>query len=141
MKTPRETGAVLIVSLLMLVVLTLLGVSAVNTGVVNLRVVGNMQAQTRAELATEHAVREFLSDISNFTTPTSETITASDVAVVVSQPVCRRTTPASGYSASWALVPEDNEWEFRATVTDGPGNANSEILQGVKVRMVADSCP
>ena len=56
MKHHREKGAVLVISLLMLIVLTLLAVSAINTGTINLRVAGNMQAQTRVELATRQAI-------------------------------------------------------------------------------------
>lgn len=142
MKVQRERGAVLIVSLLMLIVLTLLSVSAINTGTVNLRVVGNMQAQTQTELAVQSAVLDFLSDIGNFTTPTSATIAEPGVTVTIDTPVCRQTTPATGYSATWNLVPEDNLWEFKAYVDDGDGprGAETHVVQGTKIRMVAGSC-
>ncbi len=136
-----QRGAVLIVSLLMLIVLTLLAVSSINTGTVNLRIVGNMQAQTNAEMATHQAVEEYLSSISNFTTPTAATITVNGLDVAISEPVCRRQAPAKGYSAAWKLVPEDDEWEFDATVSDTNTGAQVGMVQGIKIRMVAGSCP
>lgn len=141
MRRQRQNGTVLIVSLLMLIVLTLLAVSAINTGTVNLRIAGNMQAQTRTELATQQAIEAFLGDIGHFTSPVAQSSTVSGVTVAVSQPVCRRTVPATGYSAAWSLVPEDNDWEFTAIGTEATSGARAEIVQGVRIRMTSGSCP
>lgn len=44
----REGGATLLIVLIMLIMLTLFAISAMNTGNVNLKVVGNMQARSEA---------------------------------------------------------------------------------------------
>lgn len=52
----RQTGAVLLVSMIILVVLTLLTVYALRAGSTNLRIAGNAQIQAEAAAATEQAV-------------------------------------------------------------------------------------
>jgi Tfp pilus assembly protein PilX len=48
----RQNGVVLVIGLIMLVLLTLMVVSAINSGTANLRIAGNMQAQDEAR--TQH---------------------------------------------------------------------------------------
>lgn len=139
----RQRGAVLVVSLLLLTVLTMLVIATVNTGTINLRIVDNFRSQQEAEAFTQVAVNDFLSDIQNFETPpTSDTEYNIDGhTVMVGAPDCVNTRPADGYSAKWGLTPEDTTWEFDATMTDGAGGAQATIRQGVEIRMPADSCP
>lgn len=53
-----QSGITLIVSLIMLIVLTLLVVSAIRFGNINLRIAGNAQVQTEAEAATQVAIEK-----------------------------------------------------------------------------------
>jgi hypothetical protein len=53
-----QSGITLVVSLIMLIVLTLLVVSAIRFGNINLRIAGNAQVQTEAEAATQVAVEK-----------------------------------------------------------------------------------
>jgi len=56
-----QRGATLVVALIMLVLLTLFAVSAMNTSIVNLKVVGNMQSRSEALAAAQQAIETVLS--------------------------------------------------------------------------------
>ena len=58
---PRQAGASLIVTLVMLVMLTLFVISAMNTSTINLQVVGNMQSRHEALRASNEAIEATLS--------------------------------------------------------------------------------
>jgi len=61
-KTIRlQRGATLVVALIMLVLLTLFAVSAMNTSIVNLKVVGNMQSRSEALAAAQASIEQVLS--------------------------------------------------------------------------------
>ena len=57
----RQRGATLLIVLIMLIMLTLFAVSAMNTGNVNLKVVGNMQARSEALSASQGAIDTVIS--------------------------------------------------------------------------------
>lgn len=61
----EQTGATLVTALIMLVVLTLLVLSAINSTTLNLRIAGNTQVQGEAITAAQQATEQVLS--SNFT--------------------------------------------------------------------------
>jgi fluoride ion exporter CrcB/FEX len=67
-KTP-QTGSVLIISLIMLVVLTLVGISMIRMSTTNLQLVNNMQARQQALAAANAVINQVLS--SSFITPGS----------------------------------------------------------------------
>ena len=56
-----QRGATLVVALIMLVLLTLFAVSAMNTSMVNLKVVGNMQSRSGALAAAQQTIETVLS--------------------------------------------------------------------------------
>ncbi len=60
-----QGGATLLVTLIMLIMLTLFAISAMNTGTINLKMVGNMQAKREAMDATQ-AVIERVVSVPNF---------------------------------------------------------------------------
>ena len=62
---PRQRGATLITALVMLVVLTLLVVSALRSSLTNLKIAGNMQVQEEVVIAAQQATEVILS--SDFT--------------------------------------------------------------------------
>ncbi|MDX1610253.1 MAG: PilX N-terminal domain-containing pilus assembly protein [Halofilum sp. (in: g-proteobacteria)] len=141
----RQRGAVLAVSLLMLVVVTLLAVASIQMGTVNLRIAENMRSSQEALSIAQEGTNVVLSDITKFTSPAAETIVVNDAQgkghnVAISQPTCVHSQIATGYSAKWKLAPEDNTWQFTAQVTANDG-ATASINNGVKIRMTADSCP
>lgn len=63
----REQGMTLVVALVMLVVLTLIVVSAIRFGNINLRISGNVQANTEASAAAQVAVETMVSTINSST--------------------------------------------------------------------------
>lgn len=72
MTSPRfQRGATLIIGLIMLVLLTLLGISAFNMGTSHFKVIGNMQYQAEAGAAAQSAMNQVLSHGSYFTDPVS----------------------------------------------------------------------
>jgi len=94
-----QKGSTLLTALVMLVVLTLLVISAMNSSTVNLRIAGNMQIKEEAIAAAQQATEQIVSY--NFTSPTyvapssgiPVTIGGTTYSVAVSQPVCNTTTP------------------------------------------------
>ena len=137
-----QCGAVLVVSLLMLVVITLLAVSSINLSTVNLRIVDNMRTQQEAESAAQQAIERVLGNVANFETPTAyNDLTINGIAVDTTAPVCLQAMPADGNSAVWPLAPEDTAWMLAADVTNATTGADVDIHQGVTIRLVAGSCP
>jgi Tfp pilus assembly protein PilX len=65
----RQGGATLLIVLIMLIMLTLFAVSAMNTGNVNLKVVGNMQARSEALAASQAAIVTVISTLQFVTSP------------------------------------------------------------------------
>lgn len=63
---PRQRGAALIVTLLMLVVITLLAVALINSSTVNLRIVDNMRTIQEQESMVQRAIERVSSDPSFF---------------------------------------------------------------------------
>lgn len=137
----KQKGATLIVSLIMLVVLTLFAVSAINLSSVNLRIVGNMQAQKMMELVAQDGIERVISSASYFSlAPTTQSYNISGYTVDVSAPVCIHSVPATGYSATSGISPEDNDWELVASVSDPLTGAALNLHQGVRIRMLAGNC-
>ncbi len=58
MRARKQSGVALVVSLVMLVVLTLLVVSAIRFGNINLKISGNVQAQTESAAAAQVAIEK-----------------------------------------------------------------------------------
>lgn len=90
----RQGGATLVVGLVMLVVLTLLVVSAIRAGNINMRIAGNTQLQQEAAAAAQVAIEQVIS--TNFTAnPVGQTVNVdidnngtTDYSVTVKPQVC-----------------------------------------------------
>jgi Tfp pilus assembly protein PilX len=67
----RQQGATLILVLIMLIMLTLFAVSAMNTGTMNLKVVGNMQARSEALEASQWMIDSVISSTQFVTSPSN----------------------------------------------------------------------
>ena len=138
----RQRGAVLFVSLIMLVILTLFVLSAVSLTSGTLKVAGNMQNQMMVESDTQAAIEQVLNVPSNFEipVPTPAVATVNYTVVTVGKPVCLDAVPATGYGVTIALVPEDTYWEVSATANDPVTAAQAQITQGVRIRLTAGNC-
>lgn len=141
----KQGGSSLLVSLVMLVVLTLLVVSAIRMSNSNLKTVGNMQATNEAQEAAQQAIEKVMSDANNFYVPAAQTVivdinnsgvSSSRYTATTSAPVCEKMVAVPGYSADFAeSAPKDTYWDVKAVVTDSRTGASATIHQGVKVRM------
>ena len=156
----RQRGTTLLVVLVMLVVLTLLGIAGARMSGSSLQIVGNMQARKFVENYAQQAIEDVMNTTAPFNTPggavtlLSEGTTVSappgvevellaprGIFVTVSARTCLYSAPAAGYSAVATLVPVDNLWEYSVAVRDNFTGATSAMVQGTRMRQLADSCP
>lgn len=151
----RQSGATLLVSLIMLVVLTLFAVTMFNLSSVNLKIVGNFQQQRATEATVQQAIEQVMSTVTFFNAAPAATCMpsgnapsgtplacASPADVLIDKPKCNYTTAAKGYTKKVGeLTPEDTNWDVRASFTDPVTKASVAIVQGVAVRMLAGNCP
>ena len=143
-----ETGATLVVSLIMLTLITLMIIAALAIGTANFKTVTNMQFRDGAVDAANKAIDQVVSSAFALA-PSAETINVdldnnltTDYVVEIALPVCVRATkaevtapsseslpPAMGSVSSWNTV-----WDIRASVTgNNPGQAAVDVRAGVRV--------
>jgi Tfp pilus assembly protein PilX len=137
----RQEGSVLVVCLVMLVLVTLFGLSSVNSSVVNLKIIGNSQSLKSLESSTLQAIEQVIGSLASFQTPAAHTVTVNAYSITFTAPTCLASSPAEGYSALSAVSPEDTYWELQAAATDPVTGANVAMSQGVKIRLNAGLCP
>jgi Tfp pilus assembly protein PilX len=165
-RSGRQRGMTLLISLIMLVVLTLFAITAIRTGNVGFKIVGNQQAQKLMEAAAQQAIEQVISNLANF-----DPVAVIAPSATVAQRVCVNaaagdppavippTSCTSGIQVDVAPVrciaskrsqfdsltqvqaTFDNVWEIVATVTDSVSGAKATYHQGVKIRMLSSSCP
>jgi len=91
----KQRGAVLFVSLIMLVMLTLFALSSFNLSSINLRIAGNFQDQKRMEAVAQEAIERIISTRTAFSlTPAAQTVVIDGFTVSVSAPSCNYTSVA-----------------------------------------------
>ena len=132
-----QAGAALIVALLLLVVLAVLGVSAIGTSTVNMQIIFNTQTQQDTEAAAQSAIEQAISSISFFNTPLAKTITVDGLDVAVGAAECLEWRKAKGYSENFSLAPEVTRWELVAEVNDAATGSQARLTQGVSIVMPA----
>lgn len=158
----RQRGATLIVGLIMLVIITLMMLTAFMMSSSNLKSVGNMQYRTEATAAANVAIEQVISSAVNFITPAAQTVVVGAYSVAVAVPKCLYTTPVvippSGGSADPNQIILDvgstgapiivagyldTYWDIAATVQDGLSGAKVEAHQGVRIRLpdLPNPCP
>lgn len=97
MSVTRQRGITLITALVLLVVLTLLGLSAMRSSLADLRIVGNAQASDEAAAAAQRVIERVIS--SNFTAnPVAVAAVVGPYSVKVPAPACNGSTPISNSS-------------------------------------------
>jgi Tfp pilus assembly protein PilX len=158
----KQKGATLIVGLIMLVMITLLMVSAFTLSGNNLRAVGNMQYRNEAIAAANLAIEQTINlnyaavDPANYPTLIDIDIdqdNAVDYTVTIPAPVCISARPApvdlltlSGVNAN---IQNSNDyltlWEIRADAANASTGASVVARQGINKRLtlseyVASTC-
>jgi Tfp pilus assembly protein PilX len=148
----RQRGATLLVVLVMLVMITLFVLSMIRLSNTNLRVVGNMQAQKALASSAQQAIEVNLSTIAFFNDAinntgtwagglASKTTTINGYTITYTRPTCIYALPATGYSATSNISPEDTDWELTVSSTDPLTGATTSMAQGVKMRLPQGNCP
>ena len=139
----QQSGASLIISLIMLVVLTLMVVSSINLNNTSLKIVGNLQSQKALDNAAQEANATILGSFSNFAVPvpTPPAMTVNGYSVSVAKPVCKKAVLAFGYQFDDPLAPEDTNWELQSSASDSLTGASTVMHNGVKIRLPVGNCP
>lgn len=145
----NQQGSTLLVSLIFLVVITLFGVSAINTSSLNLRIAANSQFQQQAVAAAQLGIEKAIGSLTTFTSPSTQTMALdvdrdgdTDYTAIISPAVCISSKAASGYSAEYCATgacPIDTNWELVSTINDTSTGAKVTLRQGVKVRLAGGS--
>ena len=147
-----QRGVTLLVVLVMLVMITLFVLSMIRLSNTNLRVVGNMQSQRALESAAQQVIEEKIGAIAFFNDAATNTgqwpggtqtitSTVNGYTVSINRPSCFFSTPATGYSATSNISPEDTSWEIAVNSSDSISGSQTSIVQGVKIRLPAGNCP
>ena len=147
--TRREQGAALVVGMIMLVLITLMLVTALNLGTTNFRAMTNMQFRSEAIAAANKAIEQVIS--SPFTdAPAAEVINVNldndatnDYVVQVAQPQCVFASQAFSADPSSVTLPPvmtasstwNTVWDLDASVTPASNvaGASVRIHSGVRV--------
>ena len=153
----HQSGSALIVGTIMLVLLTLFVLSAISSGLINLRIASNTQAVDEARAAAQLGIERVVSSLANFDpTPTGLAATnlsvnndsSGNYSVTVSAPICRRaalqipprsTDCANGVASGVACV--DTLWELTATATDARSGVSQTVTQGVSITFAPGLSP
>ena len=148
-KHPTQRGAALVVGMIMLLLITVMLITALNLGTTNFRAVSNMQFRNEAIAAANAAIEQVIS--SPFTdAPAAESINVdidnnapTDYVVEVAEPQCIFATQAFGaYPSSLSLPVSmtvastwNTVWDLDATVNGGAnaGGAAVRVRSGVRV--------
>lgn len=147
--TASQRGATLIVGLIMLVMVTLLVISAFTLSGGNLKAAGNMQFRNEAIAAANMAIEQTISG--PFTTANSPNSVNVDIdqdntvdyVVDVAVPACIQAPPApvnlAALSGVNSNIPNLSDyltlWEIAATVTSQTTGATAVVKQGVNQRL------
>jgi Tfp pilus assembly protein PilX len=145
----HEGGAALVIGMIMLVLITLMLVTALNLGTTNFRAMSNMQYRAEAVAAANEAIEQVMS--TPFTAaPAAETVNVdvdndadTDYEVQVAVPQCIYASPAFGADPSSLSLPVsmsasstwNTVWDLDATATDADDTvgANVRVRAGVRV--------
>jgi len=148
-RPPLQRGTALIVAIIMLVLITLMLITALNLGTTNFRAMSNMQFRSEAIAAANKAIEQVIS--SPFTaSPAAESInvdldndTTTDYLVEIAVPQCVYAAPAFGADPSSLSLPLtmsvastwNSVWDVDASVNaaDNVGGAAVRVRSGVRV--------
>ena len=141
MSPKRQRGAVLLVSLVILMIITLFVISSANMSSSDLRTVGNFQSKFGISQNVRQAIEDVLSNVNNFTAPAAQSVMVNGIRVDVSAAACLGTSPARGYTAVNNITLYDTNWAVTATSTDAITGATVTMTQGVRILLPASFCP
>jgi hypothetical protein len=137
----RQSGATLLVTMIMLVVLTLFVIAAVNLNTSNSKIVGNVQARRLVDAVAQRAVDQVVNDnlfVDGRTTAVAPAWQPAGMSISVTERVCKASTLQISDPNLATTV-----WEFDVCVSDSLTGARSYIRQGVSVKTLSSGtiCP
>lgn len=137
----NQRGAVLIMSLILLLMMTTFVVSSVNVANLGLKIAGNAQVEQDLEAVAQQVVEQSVSLSDTFNSPSDPAaVTISGYTVDEARASCLFSLRAEGYSATIGLAPEDNLWEVVVEAEDPKSGASIVIHQGVRIRQLQGNC-
>lgn len=142
----RQRGAVLIIALIMLMLITVLVSGSFSMSTVNLQSVGNMQVRQEALAAADAAMDQVISTpFTDNPTAAAEAIlvdinadSVNDYTVNVGVPECIRATKSTdvAYSSAQLVMPSttwNTVWMIQANVSDVATGAQTAVRSAVRV--------
>jgi Tfp pilus assembly protein PilX len=146
----RQQGAVLVISMIMLIIIALVVVSAFTLSTSNLKSAGNLQSRSEAVTAANSAIESVITNtfLTALNTTTSVSVDmnkdgTTDYTVSVAIPLCPLRVQQisldapSGYETTFGSASVAGtyvtDWELIATVTDAVSGAQAVIREGVRI--------
>lgn len=141
----KQSGAVLLASLVIVALLAFLSVSFIYRTQTSQQLVVSYQDRVATEQVAKNVIEYVLSDVDNlvfgtFDPSTLPTVLTSGYNITISTPECVHAQAASGYSLTQSIVPETLYWQVEVTVSDTITGAQSSYNQLVKFNYTAGSC-
>lgn len=159
----KQGGAVLVVSLIMLLLVTVMAISSFNLSQTNLKVVGNLESRAQAEAFAQAAIDEAISTalfasgspnvFLNSCAPNTKCYSvgsgeAAGVTVTLESPRCVRVRTIRNSELDADRLTDrqcfvggqenslcaEVTWELRAAALDGVSGARATVRQGVSMR-------
>ena len=136
-----QRGSTLVIALILLVIVTLFGISAISSSIVNLRISRNVQLAAEAQNAAQRVMDSKISNPATFSSPVAAASTttvdatggSTTYSVAFDQPRCYSLRPVPGYSyAIAAQAPKNLTWRLQATATDTSTGAKVQVRQGMQ---------
>lgn len=136
----RQEGAILAISLIVLVILSAAALSAVNIARIDLKIASNVQSQEMVSNNLNQSLEKHISDIAVFNEPEKahDQVGIADIEIAKSE--CVASKPSSGYSALSGISPEDTYWKIEATARDSVTGVSMAVTQGMKIKMLSGYC-
>lgn len=125
----RQTGALLPLTLVILLVVTLLAISAVSSTNVNLQIAGNQQRQFEAEMVAENAVNFLVDNYPSRTMPTGANFETFGFSMGQGTPAEACVTKTHAGKGDYY-----SHMEIRVTATDPNSGATATAVKGLKYR-------
>lgn len=157
--TKNQSGIALVAALVMLVLLTLLAVTMIRTGTLNLRIAQNVQLQQDAEAAAQIGIERVVGRAFFFANPLADPNIPviggvgddqlGGFTVTVDNRECINATPREGDSIGGqssltnpggTIGFENTLWLVTARAEDASSGARATVRQGVGMQMLAGSC-
>lgn len=121
----RQSGATLLVAMIMLLLITLVVINTVNLGSSSVQTVSNMQSRNQATAAAEEALQEVISNKRFFETPSTVFTTACN----------------GSYNAKCIDTNGDGTPDITVTLTPNPTCVQARVLTNADLNMSSEDDP